>query len=90
MPREMRGFVEAELRQWVVTCPCGHARSVWDLRALRFIHQSLGRAAVSDALSALAAGGIHSRKQPSCQWLLLRLTITPCHGIKSSMWLAES
>jgi uncharacterized Zn finger protein len=37
------GDVEAESRQWMVQCPCGFERSVWDLGGVRYGARSRGK-----------------------------------------------
>ena len=35
LPRRWAQAMEAESRAWVARCPCGHARSVWELGGIR-------------------------------------------------------
>lgn len=37
------GDVEAESRQWMVKCPCGVERSVWELGGVRYGASSRGK-----------------------------------------------
>ena len=37
------GDVEAESRQWMVQCPCGFERSVWELGGVRYGAHSRGK-----------------------------------------------
>ena len=36
LPGSWAKSMEAESREWVFTCPCGHTRSVWDLGGVRW------------------------------------------------------
>jgi hypothetical protein len=36
LPRRWSASIEAESRQWMAHCPCGHARSIWDLGGIRW------------------------------------------------------
>jgi hypothetical protein len=36
MPRRWFAAAEAESRQWMIRCPCGAARSVWDAGGIRW------------------------------------------------------
>ncbi|HSI85442.1 MAG: hypothetical protein ACAI35_05095 [Candidatus Methylacidiphilales bacterium] len=36
LPSSWRSSIEKESREWIVTCPCGHSRSVWDLGGIRW------------------------------------------------------
>lgn len=34
--RETAAAMEAESRQWMVRCSCGHATSIWDIGGIRY------------------------------------------------------
>ena len=36
LPEASAKSMEAESREWMHTCPCGHARSAWDLGGIRW------------------------------------------------------
>lgn len=36
LPEASAKSMEAESREWMHTCPCGHASSVWDLGGIRW------------------------------------------------------
>ena len=36
LPASAAKAMEAESREWICTCPCGHARSIWDLGGVRW------------------------------------------------------
>lgn len=36
LPRAWGAAIEAESRQWMLRCPCGHARSLWELGGMRW------------------------------------------------------
>ena len=36
LPGDWAKSMEAESREWVHTCPCGHSRSTWDLAGIRW------------------------------------------------------
>ena len=36
LPRRWAQAVEAESRAWLVACPCGCSRSVWEMGGIRF------------------------------------------------------
>ena len=36
LPEASAKSMEAESREWMCTCPCGHTRSVWDLGGIRW------------------------------------------------------
>jgi hypothetical protein len=36
VPKKWAASMEAESRQWMVRCPCGHEVSVWDLGGIRW------------------------------------------------------
>ena len=36
LPEASAKSMEAESREWMCTCPCGHASSVWDLGGIRW------------------------------------------------------
>lgn len=36
LPGAWAKSMEAESREWMCTCPCGHTRSVWDLGGIRW------------------------------------------------------
>lgn len=36
LPEKTAAAMEAESRQWRVTCACGHSRSIWELGGIRY------------------------------------------------------
>jgi len=36
LPDAWAKSMEAESREWICICPCGHARSVWDMGGIRW------------------------------------------------------
>ncbi len=36
LPKKWADSMEAESRSWMMRCPCGHSRSVWDLGGIRW------------------------------------------------------
>ena len=36
LPDAWAKSMEAESREWMCTCPCGHSRSVWDMGGIRW------------------------------------------------------
>ena len=36
LPEASAKSMEAESREWMHTCPCGHARSAWELGGIRW------------------------------------------------------
>jgi hypothetical protein len=38
-----KGALEAESRDWMIQCPCGHENSVWELGGIRFGAKSTGK-----------------------------------------------
>lgn len=36
LPEASAKSMEAESREWMQTCPCGHARSVWEVGGIRW------------------------------------------------------
>ncbi|HEV7280904.1 MAG TPA: hypothetical protein VGN57_11935 [Pirellulaceae bacterium] len=36
VPRSWRDSMEAESRRWMMQCPCGHEKSVWDAGGVRW------------------------------------------------------
>lgn len=36
LPRSWSESMEAESRQWLAECPCGQARSIWELGGIRW------------------------------------------------------
>ena len=36
LPRKAAAQMEKESREWMIRCPCGHARSVWELGGVRY------------------------------------------------------
>jgi hypothetical protein len=36
LPRRWADALEADSRRWMVACPCGHERSVWDIGGIRY------------------------------------------------------
>jgi hypothetical protein len=41
LPRRWSAALEAESRRWVMTCPCGHQTSLWEMGGIRF--KAVGR-----------------------------------------------
>jgi hypothetical protein len=35
--------LEADSRDWMVVCPCGHERSIWDIGGIRYGGRSTGK-----------------------------------------------
>ena len=35
-PTSWSSSIEAESREWIATCPCGHRTSVWELGGIRW------------------------------------------------------
>jgi hypothetical protein len=42
-PDTQMGDVEAESRSWMVKCPCGFERSIWELGGVRYGARSRGK-----------------------------------------------
>jgi hypothetical protein len=36
LPESWAKSMEAESREWMCTCPCGHSRSVWEMGGIRW------------------------------------------------------
>ena len=36
LPKKWADDMEAESRNWMARCPCGHERSIWDLGGVRW------------------------------------------------------
>jgi hypothetical protein len=42
-PDDPHGAIEAEARTWIVQCPCGYEKSVWELGGIRAGAKSAGK-----------------------------------------------
>jgi hypothetical protein len=36
LPRKWSESLKAESREWIVFCPCGHSKSIWDMGGIRW------------------------------------------------------
>jgi DNA-directed RNA polymerase subunit RPC12/RpoP len=43
MPKKTMEAMEADSRDWMVQCPCGHERSVWEMGGIRYGASSTGK-----------------------------------------------
>ena len=43
LPKSSMEAMEAESRDWMVRCPCGHEISVWELGGIRYGGRSTGK-----------------------------------------------
>jgi hypothetical protein len=43
LPQKALEAMESDSRDWMVQCPCGHERSVWELGGIRYGGSSTGK-----------------------------------------------
>ena len=43
LPKSAMEAMEAESRDWMMQCPCGHEISVWDIGGIRYKAKSVGK-----------------------------------------------
>ena len=43
LPKDTMDALEADSRDWMVQCPCGHAISIWELGGIRYKAKSKGK-----------------------------------------------
>lgn len=36
LPRNWGESIETESREWMISCPCGYSRSIWDIGGIRW------------------------------------------------------
>ncbi len=43
LPKDTMAALEAGSRDWIVQCPCGHERSVWELGGIKYGGKAVGK-----------------------------------------------